>query len=234
MINNKENCYDATVMDKVEEEFRDFIIAQKHPCLMANTVFQMGNYHLRVYDTIQSDNTAKAVLSDIENYLANYDFESNTFESLIICFKDNDFKTEIQFEKILWDFLQKLHNNDNVRWDPTVSQDPNDPNFSFSIKGRAFYIVGMHPNSSRLARQAPYCTLVFNLHWQFEKLRAMGTYQRIKKRIRQRDEILQGSINPVLRDHGSESETKQYSGRKVDSSWKCPFQHKQILINKNE
>lgn len=218
-------------VSKVEEEFRDFIIAQKHPCLMANTVFQMENYHLRVYDNIQCDNTAKAVLSDIENYLANYNFESNTFESLIICFKDNDFKTETQFEKALWDFLQKLHNNDNAPWDPTVSQDPNNPNFSFSIKGKAFYIVGMHPNSSRLARQAPYCTLVFNLHWQFEKLREMGTYQRVKKRIRERDEMLQGSINPVLRDHGSESETKQYSGRKVDSSWKCPFQHKQ-LINK--
>ena len=69
------------------------------------------------------------------------------------------------------EFLQKLHNHDDSQWEPNVSEDPNDSNFSFSIKGKAFYIVGMHPESSRMARRAPYCTVVFNLHWQFEKLR---------------------------------------------------------------
>jgi FPC/CPF motif-containing protein YcgG len=126
----------------------------------------------------------------------------------------------------LWNFLQKLHDNDTVPWDENVSQDPDDSNFSFSIKGRAFYIVGMHPQSSRLARSAPYCTVVFNLHWQFEKLREMGKYQSIKNRIRWRDKALQGTINSVLRDFGEQSETKQYSGRAVDNNWKCPFHYK--------
>lgn len=107
-----------------------------------------------------------------------------------------------------------------------MSDDPNNPNFSFSIKGKAFYIVGMHPQSSRLARQAPYCTVVFNLHWQFEKLREMGAYQAVKNKIRLRDKKLQGTINPVLRDFGSDSETRQYSGRNVGAEWECPFHHK--------
>jgi FPC/CPF motif-containing protein YcgG len=217
---------EATTFETIEKEFNDFIIKQKHPCLMANTVFMMHNYHLKVYDDMTSEKVVQPMLSDIENYLKNYDFESNTFESLIITFKDNSFKSEEEFEIALWNLLQKLHNKDDKNWDPEVSQNPNDPNFSFSIKGKAFYIVGMHPKSSRLSRQSPYPTLVFNLHWQFEKLREMGSYEVVKKRIRLRDKLLQGFINPVLRDFGKDSETKQYSGREVKSGWKCPFHKK--------
>lgn len=214
------------ITNTVDQNFRDFIVTQKHPCIMANTVFKMENYHLKVYDDLTSSKNIQSILSDIENYIEKYDFESNTFESLLMCFKDNLFETETEFESALWTFLQKLHNNDDESWDPNVSDDPNNPNFSFSIKGKAFYIVGMHPQSSRLARQAPYCTVVFNLHWQFEKLREMGAYQAVKNKIRLRDKKLQGSINPVLRDFGSDSETRQYSGRNVGAEWECPFHHK--------
>ncbi len=210
----------------VEAEFKDFIIKQQHPCIMANTVFQMDNYHLKLYDDITSDAIIDPILNDIDRYIQHYDFNSNKFESLIMCFTGNEFQSEKEFESALWKFLQKLHDHDDADWDPKVSDNPNDPNFSFSIKGKAFYIIGMHPESSRLARQAPYCTVVFNLHWQFEKLREMGTYQMVKKRIRRRDEALQGSINPVLVDFGEDSETKQYSGRRVEQNWKCPFHHK--------
>ncbi|MGJ8592827.1 MAG: guanitoxin biosynthesis heme-dependent pre-guanitoxin N-hydroxylase GntA [Aquaticitalea sp.] len=216
----------AEAVTTVEQEFRDFIIKRKHPCLMANTVFMMDNYHIKTYNDITSDAVIEPILLDIEAYLEQYDFESNEFESLIICFKDNHFKTETAFETALWNFLQKLHNHDDKEWDKNVSNNPMDSNFSFSLKGKAFYIVGLHPNSSRMARQAPYCTVVFNLHWQFERLREMGTYQTVKKRIRRRDKKLQGNINPVLRDFGTDTETKQYSGREVESTWKCPFHSK--------
>lgn len=210
----------------IEEQYKEFILEQKHPCIMANTVFSMDHYHLKVYDDIQSKDIISAILKDIERYVVNYDFNSNQFESLIFCFKNNNFQTELAFEKALWTFLQRLHNIDDADWDSEVSENPNDENFSFSVKGKAFYIIGMHPKSSRMARQAPYCTVVFNLHWQFEKLREMGIYDKVKKRIRKRDEALQGNINPVLRDFGTDSETKQYSGREVESNWKCPFHSK--------
>jgi len=215
-------------INTIESELRDFIITQKHPCLMANSVFVMENYHLKIYDNITSDKIVYPILIDIENYLSKYDFKSKKFESLIICFKNNTFDSELQFENALWTFLQKLHDADDVPWDSNVSKNPNDANFSFSIKGKAFYIVGMHPNSSRKARQTPYCTIVFNLHGQFEKLRTMGTYETVKNKIRQRDRLLQGSINPVLRDFGTDTETKQYSGRNVEKTWKCPFHHKDL------
>jgi hypothetical protein len=54
----------------------------------------------------------------------------------------------------------------------------------------------------------------------------MGAYQAVKNKIRLRDKKLQGTINPVLRDFGSDSETRQYSGRNVGAEWECPFHHK--------
>lgn len=210
----------------VESAYKDFILTKKHPCVMANTIFAMGKYHLKIYDSMTEDAIIHPILSDIENYLEHYDFDSPDFETLIFCFKNDTFKTEITFEKALWTLLQKLHNNDDTEWDPTVKDDPESPEFSFSLKGRAFYVIGLHPNSSRLARQAPFVTIAFNLHWQFEKLREMNIYQSVKKRIRKRDRQLQGSINPVLRDFGMDTETKQYSGRNVEKEWKCPFHAK--------
>ena len=136
------------------------------------------------------------------------------------------FENEITFEKTLWNTLQTLHNLDEREWDQKVSNDPEDPHFSFSVAGKAFYVIGLHPKSSRMARQAPYPTLVFNLHHQFDMLREMGTYHAVRDTIRNNDQKLQGEINPMLRDFGADSEAKQYSGREVEENWKCPFHNK--------
>jgi FPC/CPF motif-containing protein YcgG len=209
----------------IVQEYKDFILKRKHPCVMAKTVFMMDKYQLQTYES-RTDDSLNLLLNDLENYLNAYDFESNEFESFIAVFPNMPADSEIQFENELWKTLQRLHQLDDQEWDERVSSDPENPNFSFSLKGRAFYVIGMHPNSSRIARQSPYPTFVFNLHWQFEKLREMGTYQKVKSMIRKRDKKLQGSINPVLKDFGDDSETKQYSGRNVEAEWKCPFHPK--------
>ena len=88
---------------------------------------------------------------------------------------------------------------------------------------RAMYVIGMHPKASRLARTVRYPTLVFNLHEQFERLRACGKFETMKQRIRAREMAFQGSINPMLRNFSESSEACQYSGRVVPDSWSCPF-----------
>lgn len=209
--------------DTIESNFKSFIIKQKHPCIMARTVFKMENYTLKVYDSMHTTDVVKKILVDLITYLAAYDFESNEFESFIACFENDHFINEIEFEQALWALLQQLHEEDTKPWDHRVSNNPSDHQFSFSLGGRAFFIVGMHPKSSRMSRRSPYPTIVFNLHWQFEKLRDMGAYKTVQKRIRKRDKKLQGTINPVLRDFGTDTEAKQYSGRNVEPGWKCPF-----------
>ncbi len=211
---------------KIEQDFREFIIEKEHPCIMANTVFAMGDFEINLYEGFGSKTAAQKILDDLEKYIANYNFADNKFKTFIAVFPNNSVVSEIEFENLLWRQLQFIHEKDTVEWDPRVSNDPNSSNFSFSIGGRAFYVVGMHPESSRMARQAPYTTMVFNLHWQFEKLREMGAYHKVRDKIRERDTALQGNINPVLEDFGESSEAKQYSGRNIGEAWKCPFHSK--------
>ncbi|MEH6405651.1 MAG: guanitoxin biosynthesis heme-dependent pre-guanitoxin N-hydroxylase GntA [Leeuwenhoekiella sp.] len=213
----------ANSEDTIKEEFNDFILTNDHPCVMAQTVFSMDHVDFHVYENFGSLNTARKIYKDLEKYIANYDFDSNAFYTFLAVFKGRKDFSEKEFEELLWQQLSFLHEIDEQPWDESVSDNPEDPNFSFSLAGKAFYMVGLHPNSSRKARQSPYPTLAFNLHWQFEKLREMGAYHNVRDKIRERDFELQGSINPMLRDFGKSSEVRQYSGRNVGNEWKCPF-----------
>jgi uncharacterized protein len=64
---------------------------------------------------------------------------------------------------------------------------------------------------------------VFNLHDQFEQLRAQGRYEKLRASIVERDVALAGAPNPMLARHGTVSEARQYSGRVVPADWKCPY-----------
>src|SRR6476620_7390004 len=75
------------------------------------------------------------------------------------------------------------------------------PHFAFSLAGTAYFVVGLHPAASRIARRTPLPTLVFNLHEQFEELRQSERFERMRDTIRRRDQALQGSVNPMVADH---------------------------------
>ena len=213
----KSGLSENELADKIQ--FKNFIIEENHPCVMAQTVFSMDQVDFHVYDDFGSKNTARKILRDLKNYLSKYDFDSNDFFTFMASFRGRKEYTEKQFEELLWKQLEFIHELDDQPWDPTVSSDPANKNFSFSIAGKAFYMVGLHPNSSRKARQSPAPTIAFNLHWQFEKLREMGAYQNVRDKIRERDRELQGDNNPMLEDFGETSEARQYSGRKVGEDW---------------
>jgi FPC/CPF motif-containing protein YcgG len=70
--------------------------------------------------------------------------------------------------------------------------------------------------------------LVFNLHDQFERLRNVGRYERLREAIVQRDVALSGSANPMLARFGEASEARQYSGRAVSDNWRCPFRDPRV------
>ena len=65
--------------------------------------------------------------------------------------------------------------------------------------------------------------VVFNLHDQFERLRAAGRYERLRTAIVDRDAAWTGTINPMLAQHGESSAARQFSGRAVPDDWACPF-----------
>jgi FPC/CPF motif-containing protein YcgG len=147
------------------------------------------------------------------------------FLSFVAIFPDTPKQAEPDFEAALWQRLQALHELDarEFGWDPSVSSDPASPDFSLSLGGRAFYIIGLHPGAHRRARRFPFAAMVFNLHSQFETLREDGRYDKLRDAITQRDIDYSGSRNPMLQLHGEASEARQYAGRIVGAEWRCPF-----------
>ena len=103
-----------------------------------------------------------------------------------------------------------------------MSRDTEAPKFCFSFAGRAFFIVGLSPAGERWARAFPWPTLAFNAHFQFEQLRERGQFERLQEVIRERDLELEGNLNPNLSNFGDHTEARQYSGRAVESDWRCP------------
>lgn len=150
------------------------------------------------------------------------------FRSLAVVFEGPGDLSEAAFERALWARVQSLSDKDVWRgqhYDARVSRDPQDPHFSLSFGGEAFFVVGLHPHASRPARRFRHPTMVFNLHDQFERLRAAGKYESMRERIMVRDEAVAGCRNPMLARHGETSEARQYSGRMVDAVWRCPFRY---------
>ncbi len=211
--------------DEMKRAFREFILAPTFPCVAAKAAINGDLCHMEVYEELASFETTAALGRDLLSFIESCkDSPSNYCTFAAIFKKPSDLK-EAEFESLLWTQLRRLNRQDaeHFAWDPSVSPDPDDPHFAFSFGERAFYIVGLHSQSSREARRFIWSTLVFNFHEQFERLREQGRWERMQQTIRERDERLQGNINPMIADFGEGSEAKQYSGREVGEDWHAPF-----------
>ena len=66
--------------------------------------------------------------------------------------------------------------------------------------------------------------MVFNLHDQFERLRAEGRYDKLRDTILARDVALAGSVNPMLAEHGTHVARRgSIAGARSSDDWHCPF-----------
>ena len=216
----------VTTQQHVEIEFRDFVQRPDFPCLGAKGVVRVNNYALKVYGALGNHSNAQTLVSDLVRYGEEAGEEG--LSAFVAVFPHSPPESEIDFERRLWRQLQLLHEADpqHAEWAKGVSADPEDPHFSFSVGGRAFFVVGLHPLSSRLARRFRWPALVFNPHEQFSRLRAEGRFDGLRSAIRERDIAFQGTENPNLADFGERSEARQYSGRQTEGDWKCPFHRK--------
>lgn len=216
----------ATMQQRVETEFRAFVQNPDFPCLGAKSVVRLTGYELRVYGAIGNQSNAQTLASDLARF--SKEASDDALSAFVAVFPHSPPESEIDFERRLWRQLQLLHDVDPQydEWAEGVSADPEDAHFSFSVGGRAFFVVGLHPLSSRLARRFCWPAMVFNPHEQFSRLREEGRFEGLQSAIRQRDIALQGTENPNLADFGERSEARQYSGRQTEDDWKCPFHRK--------
>jgi FPC/CPF motif-containing protein YcgG len=207
-------------------QLQAMIEAKPYVCAGAKAALHRKTYRMGLYGALGDAESTRHLHEDLCTYVAERLSMPGPFRSFVAVFEGPYYADERGFENALWNQLQLLHELDaaTYEWDPTTSSDPTSDHFSFSIAGTSFFLVGMHPASSRLARKFIVPAIAFNAHDQFEELRANGLYSRVAASNRERDIALQGSINPNLADHGHGKEATQYSGRRVERDWVCPFQ----------
>jgi hypothetical protein len=212
----------------IHDQLRSLISSQRFSCLGAKAALRAGEYWIGVYDVMGSDATSRSLAHDLQAFSsrdAERDADDRSMRTFIATFASPVCQDERTFETLVWRQLQALHDRDqnDHDWDPAVSADPDDPHFAFSVGGRSYFVVGLHAASSRWARRFAWPTLVFNPHHQFERLREEGTFERFRDQIRDRDRALQHGVNPMVSNFGEQSEARQYSGRRVEDDWRCPF-----------
>ncbi len=218
----------APLAEFVHDSFRALVLNPRFACVAAKGAFRRGTYRMGVYGEMDTPEATAGLARDLFAFTQEQDAmdaQGDGFSTFVASFQGPCVFDEEIFERLLWVQLQRLHDEDAARhpWDSTVSADPEDKDFSFSFAGRAFYVIGLHPAASRWSRRFAWPTLVFNAHRQFEQLREDGRYGPIQTAIRARDTALQGEMNPMMSDFGSQSEARQYSGRAVGDDWRCPF-----------
>jgi FPC/CPF motif-containing protein YcgG len=209
------------------QRFQAFVRDAAFPCVGAKSALSRDRMRIFIAHDIASAWDDLRILEQIVQLAGEYRAEPMLFQTLVVIFEGSDESTEAEFEAHMWDRIQSLSDKDDL-WldqprDKRVSDDPEDPHFSLSFGGEAFFVVGLHPEASRPARRFERPTLVFNLHDQFEQLRAQNRYEKLRDSILERDEALAGSMNPMLQRHGEGSEARQYSGRAVEDDWQCPY-----------
>lgn len=212
-----------------DRSLREHVLHDAFPCVAARSAFNKGQYRFGLFDALGSESATQGLHAGLVRFCEEFETLSSDFVTFLAVFDGPHVTDEQGFESLLWQQLQALHGLDarHHPWAAGVGHDASQADFSFSVAGRAFFIVGMHPLASRMARRSPRPTLVFNFHEQFEHLRESGKFEGMKTVIRRRDLALQGSINPVLAQFGESSEARQYAGRQVPADWQCPFHARQ-------
>jgi len=212
----------------VHDQFKALVLARAFPCVAARSAMNTGSYRFGLYDQMTSPAATAGLAFDLTRFVEDGAPDRN-YVSFVASFLYPRPTTPAQFERLLFRQLEGLHRRDRelFEWDSSVSSNPEDPNFAFSMAGEAFFVAGLHGGSTMWGRVFSYPTLVFNHHKQFRRLRAEGKFHLLKETIHSRQVQLQGFANPGLTNHGDGSEARDYAGRlhelPATGAWACPF-----------
>lgn len=216
------------IKETIVRDYLNHLTKRGFPCVAAQAAVRKEQVRCMVADDMSSSAGDEEILKFLYSFVDAYRETDKPFNSAAVIFMNPSIPDEWTFDDLLWKRLNALADLDRrqYRHDRRVDADPASSKFSFSIKEEAFFIIGLHPASSRRARTFRYPTLVFNPHQEFERLRAIKRYEQMKKIVRKRDTAYSGSVNPMLKEFGEESEVRQYSGIKYDPAWRCPLRNK--------
>jgi uncharacterized protein len=213
--------------DLIVNEYSEFLNKKEFPCVAAKAAVSRNHIQCFVASHMGCPSHDKTILQFLYNFVDSYRASEQSYHSAAVIFKEPSAINETLFDTFLWQRLNSLSFMDKKTYnhDPRVDSDPSSSRYSFSLKEEAFFILGLHPGSSRLSRRFKYPAMIFNPHTEFEKLRNSNRYAKMKEVVRKRDIKYSGSVNPMLADFGEASEVYQYSGMHYTGDWTCPLLH---------
>jgi uncharacterized protein len=211
--------------DEVGDALKEFVVSSRFSCVGGKAAYKRGAVVHRHYGRLADPEECHLTYHDLVQFAEDGDGIDKYYATFAASFETPRQISEIEFEELLWRELQLLHVIDRIhyRWAPGTSSDPASGTFAYSVGGKAFFVVGLHPNSSRHTRRFDFPALIFNSHIRVDRLKETGTFERMRRVVRRNEMNLQGSLNPMLSDFGDLSESRQYSGRAVERDWRCPF-----------
>lgn len=213
------------IIREFEQDISSLVFGDNYPCIAALKTLSTRQYEVGVYGTLGEGVHSQRLASALLAYRDKQKQTDSLELAYFAVFPELIQMDEEDFEQRLWQelfYLTEVPSIDHT-WDPAFSNNPNDKNFCFSLGGTAFFVVGLHLNSSRLSRRIRYPTLVFNVYEQFKTLAGRNRYHPMIQANRKRDLMFQGNVNPMSEKYNDVWESIQFSGRDNKENWICPF-----------
>lgn len=141
---------DANLTD-AHDQLRQQILGHFYPCTGAISTFTPKSYRFGLYPELASEDAVRAVCHDLYCFSHEFPVINDHFLTFIAMFHGPVLQFEQDFEDLLWKQLPAMHLCDSnfFAWDEKVDSDPQSHRFSFSIGGRAMFVVGPSPHVSR-------------------------------------------------------------------------------------
>jgi FPC/CPF motif-containing protein YcgG len=189
----------SALAEFVHGQFRALVLEPRFPCVGGRSAVRRGTYRFALYAELDTGATTATLLGDLQTFVAERETQGSELTTLVACFLGPHPRNEAHFRAMVRSQLQRLRAADPAPWDPTVSADPADPHYAYSVAGRAFTIVPLSAASPRWARRFAWPTVIFNAEAVFHQLRDDGGLGRFRETVRARDVALQGDVNPEVK-----------------------------------
>lgn len=208
-----------------DSDIKKLLGQKSYPCIAAVQAMYRNELIFDTYEGFGTGLHSRRLAENLIQFKKTQASKQIPYLTYMALFPNDTSKCEQTFEENMWKELSAMWDHPSVAgsWDPNFSESPEDQNFCFSLDGSAFFVVGLHSQSSRLSRRLPFNALIFNLYSQFTALMEKGTYEEMVRINRQRDEKFQGSVNPMAEKYNDIWEAIQFSGKENGPQWRCPF-----------
>ena len=210
--------------DDLQTEIQSLITQKNFPCIAAVKALHQNEIRIGTYQDFGQCRSWQRLREDLFKFSEEQRKSQSEHLTFWAVFEGESNFSEDEFEEGLWRELSSLTSIEDKATDWNINNsDPASSEFSFCLFGEPFFVVGIHPNSSRRGRRFSKPSLIFNLFRQFDSLGKKGVYESMVKAIRARELKFDGAVNPMTLAHGDDWEAIQFSGKPNPSEWKCPF-----------